>query len=217
MRRQQGFLAAVCIASLFTANAHAAFVSYVLDQSNALSDGVHYAQVTIDDHGTTDRLTFTVSPLAALTSIAGANFGIQEFGFNVVGLANPLADASATNAQWELPAEWSAKVSPPPNQLDGFGRFEVSVSATGSDRQRPLSSSLFNTGLTLGSFAEFSTNVAAQGHVYFAAHVTGFDASGVTSAYFGGSTLTPVPLPAASWLLVSALGGFGLMRRRTAG
>lgn len=214
MRRQRGLLAAVCIASLFTANAHAAFVSYVLDQSNALSDGVHYAQVMIDDHGTADRLTFTVSPLAALTSIAGANFGIQEFGFNVVGSANPLADASGTNAQWVLPAGWSARVSPPPNQLDGFGRFEVSVSATGSDRLSPLSFNLFNTGLTLGSFAEVSTNVAAQGNVYFATHVTGFDASGVTSAYFGGSTLTPVPLPAASWLFASVLGGFGLMRRR---
>lgn len=214
MRRHRSLLAALGLSSMFTANANAAFVSYFLDQSNALSDGVNYAQVTIDDNDTADRLTFTVSPLAALTSSAGANFGIQEFGFNVVGSTNPLADASGTNAQWGLPAGWSARVSPPPNQLDGFGQFEVSVSTTGSGRLSPLSFSLFNTGLTLGSFAEFSTNIAAQGNRYFAAHITGFDASGATSAYFGGSTLTPVPLPAAFWLFASALGGLGLLRPR---
>jgi hypothetical protein len=36
--------------------------------------------------------------------------------------------------------------------------------------------------------------------------------SSVTSAYFGG--VTPVPLPAASWLLVSGLGCLVRLRKR---
>jgi hypothetical protein len=152
-----------------------------LNGNPTLADNVGYAQVTIDNNSA-NALTFTVSLLSPLTSIAGSNFGIQEFGFNVIG-TNPLADAARANAQWTLPSSWSANVAPPPNQYDGFGRFEVSLSTTGSERPSPLIFQLLNAGLTLSSFAENSTNTAAEGNVFFGAHIAGIDTgNGLTSA-----------------------------------
>jgi hypothetical protein len=220
----QSSLLGLCLAGLAglaAAPAQAAFVTYYLNQSNILPlpDGVDYATVKIDDLGTNNTLRFTVSLLAPLTSIAAANFGIQEFGFNVAGTSMPLADAAASNAQWTLPSSWSAAVTPPPNQLDGFGRFEVSVGTTGSARLSPLTFDLLNTGLSIGSFAENSTNTAGEGNRFFAAHVAGFSAGTDTSAYFGGSSLVPtaVPLPASLPLLFAGMGLMGWMGRRRLG
>jgi hypothetical protein len=219
------WLGGICLAAMSAVPAHAAFVTYYLNQSNIapLPDGVDYATVTIDDLGTTNRLRFTVSLLNPLTSIQGTNFGIQQFGFNVAGTSMPLADAGASNAQWTLPSSWSAEVAPPPNQLDGFGRFEVSVGSTGQGRLSPLTFDLLNTGLSIGSFAENSTNQgnnpAAQGNTFFAAHVAGFSAGIETSAYFGGSWLAPtaVPLPASLPMLVAGIGLMGWAGRRRLG
>ncbi len=211
-------LVALCVSSLLAVNANAASVTYLLNQSNqdaVLADGFAYAQVTIDD-SIANTLTFTVSTLPALSSLAGSNFGIQAFGFNVNG-TNPLADASSSNAQWTLPSLWSAKVAPPKNQYDGFGQFEVSVETSGSSRLNPLTFSLINSGLTLNSFNELSSGNAGQGNPYFAAHVAGLNVDNITGAYFGGSELldAEVPLPAAAWLFISGLGFLNVMRRRT--
>ncbi len=219
MKRVYLVLAALALPGLWASSAEAAMVSYYLNQTNAnpaLGDIVNYAQATIDEN-TANRLTFTVTLLAPLTSIAASNFGIQEFAFNVAGLTNPLQDAAGSNAQWVLPTRWTASLAPPPNQMDGFGRFEVAVGTTGSARLTPLIFQLVNSGLGLASFAENSTNTAAQGNSLFAAHITGFNVSGVTSAYFGGSASvsSAVPVPAAIWLLSSGLlGGLGWARRR---
>lgn len=215
-------LVALCVSSLLAVNANAASVTYLLNQSNAdtvLADGVNYAQVTIDD-SIANTLTFTVSTLPALSLLAGSNFGIQAFSFNVNG-ANPLADANGSNAQWTLPSVWTAKVAPPNNQYDGFGQFEVSVEGSGTTRQSPLTFSLKNSGLTLNSFNEVSGGNAGQGNPYFAAHIAGFNVgtgtNAVTSAYFGGSTLMDplvAPLPAAAWLFMSGLGFLNVLRRK---
>lgn len=206
------------LALSFAPQAQAAFVTYVLDQTNGnptLADGVSYAQLRIDDN-TAGRLTFTITVLPTLSGLATSNFGLQQFGFNVLG-TNPLQDASGSNAQWFLPTGWSANVAPPPNQLDGFGRFEVSVSTTGSNRLAPLQFQLIGTGLTLSSFNELSTGTAGEGNVRFAAHIAGFDAGGgLTSAYFGGSNLapSPVPLPSVALFVPAWLAVAGVLARR---
>jgi hypothetical protein len=195
-------------------------VSYFLDQANAgagLSDGVNYARIDIDDN-TANQIRFSVTLLNPVTQYQATNFGLQEFTFNVVGAgAGPLTDATGSNAQWTLPSGWVADVAPPPNQADGFGRFDVSINTTGSGRLSPLTFALLGSGLTLASFQEASTNGNGEGNVFFAAHITGYNvpANGATSGYFGGSTLSAVPLPAALPLLLSGMLGFGAAGYRT--
>lgn len=64
--------------------ANAATVSYVLDQSNVLPDNIDYLTVTISDD-TEGQLDFWVDIKSPLTDIAGSNFGIQAFSFNIAG------------------------------------------------------------------------------------------------------------------------------------
>lgn len=218
MRKLRSVVAVGVLASCITTTGHAASVSYYLNQSNeniALPDGNNYALVTVDDN-TAGSITFTVTALPALTGLTPlSNFGVQEFAFNVT-VANSIADSGVVSGQWALPTGWSGNIPSPPNNEDGFGAFEVAVAGTGSSRQSPLVFSLNGTALTIDDFTELSTGTAAQGSVFFAAHIAGFTAPGspddVTSAWFGGST--PVPAPAAIWLLGSALAGMAAAVRR---
>ena len=72
--------------------ANAATISYYLDQSNALPDGINYAQVTISD-GVEGNIDFTVDVLTSAFTVTGSNFGMQNFSFNhddslTVGISN---------------------------------------------------------------------------------------------------------------------------------
>lgn len=199
---------ALSVSIFFAVQAEAASVSYFLDQSNALADGPNYLMVTISD-GAGGLIDFKVETLAPLNSMAGSNFGIQKFGFNTT-LSNP-PDASLVN----LSTGWVGNSAPPPNTEDGFGTFDIEVSNGGSNRLSVLTFSINVDGDSIFNYAsELSSGTAGQGNVLFAAHVAGFDDGyGNTSAFFGGSTL--VPLPAAVWLLGSGLLGLaGIARRR---
>lgn len=175
------------------APAQAASVSYFLDQSNKLPDGVNYLQVTLTEDGS--GVDFLVKTLDPLNSIAGGNFGIQKFGFNFT-----------SNTPYEisgLPDDWKVKKD---KRMDGFGRYDIRLQGKGKARTDALSFTV--GGVALADFDDF-----------FAAHVAGFergwcgDKHCVTSAYFGGDT--PVPLPATAWLFGSGLLGLvGVARRR---
>jgi len=204
--------AALSLLAVFsTAPAFGASVSYFLDQSNDLTDGTNYLQVTISD-GIGGLIDFSVETLAPLNSIAGTNFGIQTFDFNTT-LATLPADSALVN----LPTGWSGNVAPPPNTADGFGQFEFEVSNGGSNRQTTLTFSVDVAGDTINDYYELSSGTAGQGNVQYAAHVAGFTTQSCisgpcTSAWFGGGA--PVPEADTYAMLLAGLGLVGFAARR---
>ena len=146
-----------------------------------------------------------------LMGFADTNFGIQLFAFNVDQALLPITAANIVG----LPSGWSLMFpGSGMGQVDGFGRFDVVVDGTGSDRVDPLMFFFRGTGADAHSFAVFSMETADQGRVFFAAHVAGFDETptgGVGSAFYGGP---PVPIPATVWLMGSGLVALGAFARR---
>jgi hypothetical protein len=184
----------------------AAAVSYLLDQSNELDDGVNYLEVRITD-GRDGAIDFAVEVLGPLATLAGDNFGIQSFGFNVVG--DGFAEAGDITG---LSDGWFAHQG---KRMSGFGLFDITLMGKGWERLKTLRFSI--TGVDDDSpwdYAVFSTGHGAQGHAFFAAHVAGFAYDCITSAYFGGSAV--VPLPPAAWLFVSGLAALLPFRSATA-
>ena len=197
------------LSTLLTATVQAASVSYYIDQSNALPDGVNYAQVTISDSNTNiGDIDFLVEIIPSAFSVSpDANFGMQTFSFNYdTTLSN--SDMNITN----IDPSWS--ISANNNAGGGFGKFGFELSGTGSTRTDVLSFSISGiTGDTPMSYATGSELNPSSGE-FFATHIAGFDLTeGVTSAQFAGSS--PVPVPAAAWLFASGLLGLvGYARRR---
>lgn len=162
-------LPAVFLAGLLASGAaNAESVTYYLNQSNALPDGVNYLSVTIAD-GQNGSVDFTVQVLQPLLDIAGGNFGIDKFAFNVVGGTDTEA-WDVTN----LPDYWKASNG---GRMDGFGLFDIKLKGRGNSRQDPtLTFSI--TGVdydTILSYVDLSTGRSPEGHSFFSAHVAGFN------------------------------------------
>ena len=198
------------ISAMAVTKVQAASISYYLNQSNALPDGINYAQVTISDSTTTvGDIDFLVEVITSAFSVSeGANFGMQTFSFNY-DAALSISDTNIINID---PSSWT--ISQNANAGGGFGKFEFEPSGTGSSRTEVLLFSITGVnGDSPMSYAIGSTLHPNSGE-FFATHIAGFDLTeGVTSAQFAGSS--PVPVPAAAWLFASGLLGLvGYAKRR---
>jgi hypothetical protein len=200
--------AATLLAAVAAAPVQAASVSYYLDQSNDLPDGINYAKVTISD-GVGGDIDFSVAVITSAFSVSGSNFGMQDFSFNYNNSLT-VGPSNITNID---PSTWT--ISQDANAGGGFGKFDLQLSGSGSSRTELLTFTMSGvSGDTVNDYALGYTGTPSSGE-FFAAHIAGFDTTnGVTSAQFGGST--PVPIPAAVWLFGSGLVGMiGVVRRRS--
>jgi hypothetical protein len=208
------WLAPLCATLLLAAGqAQAASISYFIDQSNLLPDGVNYLQVTISE-GDDGAIDFMVEALPPLLALAGENFGIQSFAFNIV----PGGDAEAA---WvtNLTPGWRARDH---RRMSSFGFFDIKLSGGGQGRLDTLTFSIEGIDGDIPSdYAVLSTGQGAGGNQMFAAHVAGFDLECLdskddkkckTSAFFGGSSA--VPLPATAWLFATGIVGAAVRARR---
>lgn len=196
--------ALLCTCLGIGANASAETISYYLDQSNELADGINYLQVTIAD-GAGGDINVEVTILQPLLDIADPeSFGLASFGFNATSAA------TASNIVG-LPDGWD--VDSTRNQ-DGFGSFELVANESGANDRITPTLAFSIVGIAGDSVYDYVALSSGGNSQYFAAHVAGFDDpdTGKTSAYFAG--MTPVPVPAAIWLLGSALLCFGAIGKR---
>ena len=202
-------LLAALVAGGMASEADAASVSYLLDQSNVLPNGVDYLQVTIDDQGAPGNINFTVTPLSSLQ--AGSHFGIQKFAFNGAGLsrANILFTGASSSG-------WSVSKN---KNVSEFGSFGTLLAGKGQHRADPLTFSI--TGIAGDSIDSYTVLSTGGNSVLLSAHVAGLGNRHLRSGYFGGSTnmVTPssvVPLPAAASLFGTGLIGLlGVAMRKS--
>lgn len=104
----------------------------------------------------------------------------------------------------------------------GNGLILSLLSTSGVTTTLPIGNTLGSSGSTNGSLVFFGFIDTAQAYtsISFLNRPGGSDVFGFDDLTIGdrGQIITPpnavIPLPAAGWLLLTALGGFGLMRRR---
>lgn len=238
--------AALLIGLLSATTSQADSISYFLDQSNRLADGINYLKVTISDDGEKEgAINFTVEALQPLIDLAGDDFGIDRFGFNVVGGVG----AEAKNVSL-LPDDWRARNG---GRMDGFGLFDITLGVKskghndddktngkgheehgngkglghggGLNVQQPLTFSI--TGVTFDdilSYVGLSTGNAPEGFSLFSARVTGLNLGDCGGGKGSGKCDTTsayfggvnaVPAPPAIWLLGTAIAGLVVRRLRS--
>jgi hypothetical protein len=205
--------AGTAAAILFMAgSANAASMSYFLDQSTDLDDGVNYAMVTISD-GAGGDIDFTVEVFVdAFPTPLDDPFGMQTFSFNYdSALDLPAGNISSANIIDINPDSW--RIFETKNE-NGFGKFEFQAKGDGSSRTEILTFTI--SGVEGDTIASYALGKDGGDGEFFAAHIAGYDdgVSGNPSGHFAGSTA--VPIPAAAWLFGSGLLMLGGLKRRKA-
>ena len=194
------------IAAVLLASTHvnAASMSYFINQSNGPDDGTNVARVTIaDSMAFAGDIEFTVEVLTD-AFVPGPNFGMQSFYFN----ADDSLSIAAGNIV-DIDPSWG--VSTGVNAGGGFGKFDFGLNGDGSSRTELLSFRISGvTGDSISSYALLS-GLNPGSTEYFAAQISDFQGS-ETGAKYAGSDV--VPIPASVWLMGSALGLLGWMKRK---
>lgn len=205
MSRSMRYSLFLCLMTM-AASSHAATVSFFLDESNRLPDGINYLSVNLTENltGGVDVLARTLDPL---NDLRYCGFGIQKFAFSFDD--GTMADVTG------LPDGWKVKSD---RGMNGFGKFDTGLLGNAHTRTDVLSFTINGVGID-----DFES--------YFAVKVAGLDNRlGPSNAFFGGSlengsfspvsggsdsNLAAVPVPAAIWLFSSGLVGLTVLARRT--
>lgn len=153
----------------------------------------NFAVVSVTVAG--NEAAFSVDANEALLG-AGANFGIQSFGFN--------STLDLTQAVFSLPEGWGVVFN---HNLSAFGIFYANPNGTGNVRKDPLEFKITASGIT----AESDFYVANEGGYHYTAHIAGFtnattlgsDGRPINSAWFADG---PVNIPEPEILTLFGLG-----------
>jgi hypothetical protein len=186
------------LAALLLSTGSAYANTYYLNQSNTLLDGVNYAQVDVLESA--GNLNFSVQALAPV------NWQFSNFYFNLIGSVGPV---SLTG----LPSGWNADTN---QNVSSFGVFSNGAKGNGSSLQSAFSFTVGSTvALTLANLGPNLDGWIFAGHVQCQSkkNTPCSAMDGNTSHFIAGPGISSVPLPAAAWLLGSALGLFGFVRR----
>jgi hypothetical protein len=197
MKKLKTILGSILVFSLLlVSRAEAATVQYMLDQSNTLEDDIDYLLVTISDNQP-GQLDFMVEAQYALSDMAGGNFGIASFGFNLDSAIDLSSD------DFLLPEKWKVQFN---KGMSEAGKFDVRLLGTGQARQDPLQFSVL--GLELENIIPgFASHVAGFEMDYFGieGHHHGFRKEISSAFFYGDRQVTAVPVPAAFWLFGSGV------------
>lgn len=178
-----------------------------LNQSNALKDGVTYGSVLIEAYNGVGaaggglnagevRLTYSAAIVGDYGSIE-KSFGIQNVGFNT--------DLKLKASQITGPGGWKVNSN---KNLASFGKFSWTIDGSAKGGKRPNPVTVLLTGLGANATIEHflfgsvgnGKSSPADGSVYFAMHVAGFDGKNHEGGghFAGGSTFELPPPPGGS-------------------
>lgn len=212
------FIAAVFLAS----NNVQAFssASFLLDFSNVSAlNGTPAATVTVRDSDINDKIYIDVS-IDPNNFTSPNNFGMDKFFFNSLPSNLDLSLISVENAYNSFSSTdhtswWDSKAKlVVANNVSMFGVFDNQLKGKGNERITDLTLVIDAAGDDIFDYIVISDSTDPDAEYYFAAHIAGFDMAGVSSAFFSTGTKAVVPVPAAVWLLGSAMFGlFGYRRR----
>lgn len=211
-------VAAAALLLFGLSSVHAGFV-YTFTQSNTNSigpDGGNYGTVTVDDHSTdvsvaagTVRFVININPLRTGDLFA-------SFGFN-----SDLSSATLSGATYTAPTNWFNHSGLPDfnKNQDGFGQFDVVVGSSASaDRVSTGTITIGGLGAngTVDHFQFNSSGNAAEGNVFFAAHLDPGGTAGTGFVGTGLGDLSVIPAPSSMILAFLGMGAMGLVCARRA-